>query len=93
MVLSLFPFYIFRDTLLSVAIPKVELDDGSCLSVLDVHFIDGNTIQSCPGNGVGKESCTIICKLTFTSPKPVSFTTHLVFSDGEKRYVCLNRTS
>ena len=71
----------YRETVIDVELPEVEVDDGSKVSVLSVTFPDGQTIQPCSADEGHKEPFILKCKVTFTSPKPVSFTKPIKFVD------------
>ncbi|XP_033635373.1 cilia- and flagella-associated protein 47-like isoform X1 [Asterias rubens] len=70
-------------TLIDVELPDVELDDGSKMSVLSVTFPDGQKIQPCCGDEGDEEPFILKCKVTFCSPRPVSFTQPVKFVDTE----------
>ena len=69
--------------MIDVELPDVELDDGSTLSVLSVTFPDGQTIQPCCAEEGHEEPFVLKCKVTFSSPRPVSFTQPIKFVDTE----------
>ncbi|XP_041462969.1 cilia- and flagella-associated protein 47-like isoform X1 [Lytechinus variegatus] len=71
-----------KETVIDVELPEVEVDDGSKVSVLSVTFPDGQTIQPCSADEGHKEPYVLKCKVTFCSPKPVSFTMPIKFVDS-----------
>ena len=83
MVLKSFCINHIRVTLIDVELPDVELDDGSKMSVLSVTFPDGQKIQPCCGDEGDEEPFILKCKVTFCSPRPVSFTQPVKFVDTE----------
>ncbi|XP_065057284.1 cilia and flagella-associated protein 47-like isoform X2 [Rhopilema esculentum] len=67
-------------------VPEVELEDGSELRVLDVTFPDGNIIQPCCQDFGEKEPFKMLCRISFESPKPVSFSTAIEFVTDQDRH-------
>ncbi|XP_022089961.1 cilia- and flagella-associated protein 47-like isoform X2 [Acanthaster planci] len=72
-----------KETVIDVELPDVELDDGSKMSVLSVTFPDGQKIQPCCGDEGDEEPFILKCKVTFCSPRPVSFTQPVKFVDTQ----------
>ncbi|XP_048239518.1 cilia and flagella-associated protein 47-like isoform X3 [Haliotis rufescens] len=84
--------YRVSDTL-SVELPEVECEDGSSISPLTVHFPQGQEIKPCAGDEGQIDPCCIPCKVTFISPKPISFSQPINFKDTEGRIFSLMVTA
>ncbi|XP_074645875.1 cilia and flagella-associated protein 47-like isoform X2 [Tubulanus polymorphus] len=84
-----------KATEFEIEYPQVECEDGSKISPLEVVFLSRNIIQPCCGDDGQTEPCVIKCKLTFSSPKPVSFSKMLKFidSDGNSASISVTATS
>ncbi|KAL4233464.1 hypothetical protein ACF0H5_008145 [Mactra antiquata] len=77
----------FRNgTKIEVVTPEVECDDGSKISPLKVTFPEGQEVKPCCGDEGQIEPFSLPCRVTFASPKPVSFAEHVIFKfDGCKK--------
>ena len=75
-----------RSCEIRVELPEVEMNDGNRLCLLSSTFPKGSTITPCYSDDPRQDSCRIPCKLTFRSPKPVSFATNITFVVGKERY-------
>ncbi|XP_076467202.1 cilia and flagella-associated protein 47-like [Babylonia areolata] len=78
---------------LSVETPTVESEDGDSFSPVKVTFLQGNEIRQCAGDNGQIDPCCLPCKVTFCSPKPVSFTKPIVFKDNQGRSFSLALTA
>ncbi|KAL8606797.1 hypothetical protein ACOMHN_049626 [Nucella lapillus] len=76
---------------LTVETPTVECEDGNTITPVKVTFPHGNDIQPCAGEG--SEPYCVPCKVTFCSPRPVSFTKPIVFKDSQDRSFSLPLTA
>ncbi|XP_006816677.1 cilia- and flagella-associated protein 47-like, partial [Saccoglossus kowalevskii] len=72
-----------KETIIDVELPEVELDDGSITSVLNVTFPEGQIIQPCCSDDGDEDPFVLKCTVTFSSPKPVSFTQPVRFLDTD----------
>ncbi|KAK7478911.1 hypothetical protein BaRGS_00029892 [Batillaria attramentaria] len=72
-------------TTLTVETPSVECEDGSTISPLKVTFLQGNEVSQCSGDSGEIDPCCLPCKVTFCSPRPVSFTKPIIFQDSSGR--------
>ncbi|XP_071954714.1 cilia- and flagella-associated protein 47-like isoform X2 [Antedon mediterranea] len=70
-----------KKCVIDVELPDIELEDGSTSSILSVTFPDGQTIQPCSGDDGQEEPFVLKCRVTFSSPKPVSFSQPIKFID------------
>ncbi|XP_070190234.1 cilia and flagella-associated protein 47-like isoform X3 [Littorina saxatilis] len=70
---------------LTVETPEVECDDGEKIFPVKVTFLQGNDVQQCAGDSGQIDPCYLPCRVTFSSPKPVSFTKPIVFRDSQGR--------
>lgn len=66
----------------TVETPQVECEDGDTISPVKVTFLQGNEIEECSGDNGQIDPCCLPCRVTFSSPKPVSFTKPIIFKDG-----------
>lgn len=83
--LSMLFFYFYRDAKVLASLPSAHLEDGSCVDVFTLNFLDSDVMQHCAIDMGIRESCTLTCQLTFKSAKPVSFNGGIVFTIGEQR--------
>ena len=70
---------------MNFSIPKIELEDGSMVDILDVSFANG--ADKIPKSVLrddsdDDEACSLACKISFKSARPVSFSTEIVFFVG-----------
>ncbi|XP_055954756.1 cilia and flagella-associated protein 47 [Patella vulgata] len=70
-------------TPLDVELPQVECEDGSKISPLKISFSQGHDIQPCCGDSGQMDPCSLRCKVTFVSTKPISFSQPIIFKDTE----------
>ncbi|XP_057307230.1 cilia and flagella-associated protein 47-like isoform X2 [Hydractinia symbiolongicarpus] len=73
-----------KDTKVFASVPSANLEDGDCVDVFTLDFLDSDIMQHCAINMGIRESCTLTCQLTFKSAKPVSFSGSIVFTIGEQ---------
>ncbi|PIK59126.1 hypothetical protein BSL78_03931 [Apostichopus japonicus] len=69
-------------SVIDVELPEVEAGDGSKVTVLDVTFLEGQTIRPISGQHGQETPITLLCRINFSSPKPVSFTKAIKFVDS-----------
>ncbi|XP_077977423.1 cilia- and flagella-associated protein 47-like [Glandiceps talaboti] len=72
-----------KETVIEVDLPDIEMDDGSTHTVLSVNFPEGQVIQPCCADDGDEEPFVLKCTVTFSSPKPVSFTQPITFQDSD----------
>ncbi|XP_033113331.1 cilia- and flagella-associated protein 47-like isoform X2 [Anneissia japonica] len=70
-----------QKNVIDVELPDIELEDGSTSSILAVSFPDGQTIQPCSVDEGHQEPFILKCRVTFCSPRPVSFSQPIKFLD------------
>ncbi|KAL3884217.1 hypothetical protein ACJMK2_030436, partial [Sinanodonta woodiana] len=76
----------FKETTkITAVLPEVECEDTSKVSPLRVSFPEGQEVKPCCGDEGQIEPYTMACKITFSCPKPVSFTAPIKFTlpDGK----------
>ncbi|KAH9504693.1 Cilia- and flagella-associated protein 47 [Bulinus truncatus] len=66
---------------LSVSCPDISCEDKSSISPLTVTFLQGPDVMPCNGSEAQVDPCAIPCKVTFSSPKPVSFSQPIIIQD------------
>lgn len=78
------PFFKFlnRDSTLNVQISPARLLGGNEIQPLSVNFPKGKVIKGSP-SGI---NAPLACQLSFTSSKPVSFFTKVLFCDGRDNW-------
>lgn len=72
----------YSKSVIDVELPEVEAGDGSKVTVLDVTFLEGQTIRPISGQHGQETPITLLCRINFSSPKPVSFTKAIKFIDS-----------
>ncbi|XP_059154686.1 cilia- and flagella-associated protein 47-like isoform X2 [Physella acuta] len=72
-----------RKNKIIVTFPDILADDKTPITPLKVDFPQGNEIMPCNGSEAQVDPCAIPCKLTFSSPRPVSFCQEVLFSDQD----------
>ncbi|XP_053397416.1 cilia- and flagella-associated protein 47-like isoform X4 [Mercenaria mercenaria] len=71
----------FRNqTKIIVETPEVECEDGTKISPLKVTFPESQEVKPCCGDEGQIEPFSLPCKVTFASPKPVSFAENIIFT-------------
>ncbi|CAG5120335.1 unnamed protein product, partial [Candidula unifasciata] len=81
---TLFALHYKKPTRLTVSTPYIECEDESKISPLSVTFLDNDVIKPVEGASIQVDPCALLCKVTFSSAKPISFSQPVVFFD-EKR--------
>ncbi|XP_052808119.1 cilia- and flagella-associated protein 47-like isoform X2 [Mya arenaria] len=77
---TLFAAQFTEQTKIEVETPEVECEDGSKLSPLKVSFPEGQVVKPCCGDEGQVEPFSLPCKVTFASPRPVSFAKNVSFT-------------
>ncbi|CAL1538368.1 unnamed protein product [Lymnaea stagnalis] len=78
---------------ITVSVPNITCDDKTQISPLTVTFLNGDEIMPCNGSEAQVDPCAIPCRVTFISPKPVSFQQPIVFCDEEGQTFSLQVTA
>ncbi|NXK82556.1 CFA47 protein, partial [Amazona guildingii] len=77
--ISIIPQDYIRQSRIQVELPEVELEDGERIYPFSVQFSGQNTVLS--SDGTNKE---LICRISFVSSRPVSFSGNICFVDEEE---------
>jgi hypothetical protein len=75
----------FRSCEVHLQLPEVEMNDGDRMCLLSSTFPRGTTITPCHSDDPLRDTCRVPCKLTFRSPKPVSFASEIIVNVGKER--------
>ncbi|KAK3775916.1 hypothetical protein RRG08_017206 [Elysia crispata] len=70
-----------KNSKIKVTLPEIECDDESKITPLSVSFLQGDEVKPCSGTEAQVDPCALPCRVTFSSPKPVSFSHAIYFSD------------
>ncbi|XP_027621501.1 cilia- and flagella-associated protein 47-like [Tupaia chinensis] len=87
--ISILPQNYFRNSTLSVQIPTAGLPDSDEIPPLSVKFTKGRVITG-SHSGINNEPP---CHISFTSSKPVTFLTELLFHDDKDNWFSLPLTA
>ncbi|NXU12747.1 CFA47 protein, partial [Pardalotus punctatus] len=79
-VFSVIPQDYIRKSRLRVKLPELELGDGTSTNPFTVEFPGGQDIVLLPDGTI----IELICRVTFRSPKPMSYLGEIVFIDEEE---------
>lgn len=77
---TLFAAQFRKQTKIEVETPEVECEDGSKISPLKVTFLEGQEVKHCCGDEGQIEPFSLPCKVSFSSPRPVSFVEAISFT-------------
>ncbi|XP_071134806.1 cilia- and flagella-associated protein 47-like isoform X3 [Mytilus edulis] len=83
----------FKKSGVVVELPEVECEDGSTICPLTVTWLESSEVRPCNGDEGQMEPCALACKVTFSSPRPISFCAPIKFIDDDKREFRLNITA
>ncbi|NWX43473.1 CFA47 protein, partial [Steatornis caripensis] len=78
--INIIPQDYLRQSRIQVELPEPELEDGDRIYPFTVQFPEGENIVL-SADGTNKE---LICRISFTSSKPVSFLGNIYFIDEEE---------
>lgn len=73
----------YSTSVIDVELPEIEAGDGSKITVLDVTFLEGQTVRPVSGDHGQGNPVALQCRVNFSSPKPVSFTKEIKFLDSD----------
>ncbi|NXR02415.1 CFA47 protein, partial [Sagittarius serpentarius] len=78
--INIIPQDYFRQSRIQVELPELELEDGDKIYPFSVQFPEGRDIVL-SSDGRNEE---LICHISFTSSRPVSFLGNMFFIDAEE---------
>ncbi|XP_035825915.1 cilia- and flagella-associated protein 47 [Aplysia californica] len=78
---------------ITVVLPEIECEDETKITPLSVDFLQGPEIKPCSGTEGQVDPFALPCKVVFSSPKPVSFSQPIIFSDEEGNTFSLQVTA
>ncbi|NXY24505.1 CFA47 protein, partial [Atrichornis clamosus] len=78
-VINIIPQNYLRQTRIQVKLPELELGDAARTNPFTVQFPEGQDIVLA-SDGTNNE---LICRISFRSPKPMSFLGNMFFTDDE----------
>ncbi|NXG55365.1 CFA47 protein, partial [Hemiprocne comata] len=78
--INIIPKDYLRQSRIQVELPKLELEDGDRIYPFSVQFPEGQVIVL-SSDGTNKE---LICRISFRSSRPVSFSGNIFFIDEEE---------
>ncbi|BFZ09423.1 hypothetical protein BsWGS_12463 [Bradybaena similaris] len=78
---TMFAVHFDKSTKMSVSTPHIECEDESKISPLSVKFLEGDVIKPVRNAAIQLDPSVLLCKVTFSSSKPISFSRPLIFFD------------